>query len=87
MFKRALVALGLVGAMALMLVACSVTAYNGMGGLDQQVQSQWAQVENTYQRRATSSPVTARCDTTLSLMSTAAQPNGDWRAPLKSTAS
>jgi len=37
----------------LLIVAVGVTgAYNSLVGLDQKVQSQWAQVENQYQRRA-----------------------------------
>jgi len=42
------------GALALLLVlaaGCSVATYNGLVRLDQEVRSQWAQVENVYQRR------------------------------------
>ncbi len=37
---------------ALGLGAWGVTSYNGLVALDQEVQKQWAQVENVYQRRA-----------------------------------
>lgn len=40
----------IVGILAVVLYATGV--YNGLVGLDQKVQSQWGQVENTYQRRA-----------------------------------
>ena len=46
------------GCLAIVLVALLIGAvyvtgvYNRLVGLDQKVQSQWAQVENTYQRRA-----------------------------------
>ena len=37
---------------ALLLVAWAVSTYNGLVKSDQEVRSRWAQVENTYQRRA-----------------------------------
>lgn len=52
MSKKSLIVLAIVAAVVLLPVGCSVSTYNGLVGLDQQVQSQWAQVENTYQRRA-----------------------------------
>ncbi|MGZ5479611.1 MAG: LemA family protein [Candidatus Aminicenantales bacterium] len=36
----------------LVVVLYATGVYNGLVGLDQKVQSQWGQVENTYQRRA-----------------------------------
>jgi LemA protein len=39
-------------ALLLLAVGCSVSSYNKLVGLDQEVQKQWAQVENVYQRRA-----------------------------------
>jgi LemA protein len=36
----------------LIVVLYGTGVYNGLVGLDQKVQSQWGQVENTYQRRA-----------------------------------
>ena len=53
MFKW--VALGLIGILILFGLAVglyAVTTYNSLVSLDQAVQSQWAQVENVYQRRA-----------------------------------
>jgi LemA protein len=43
--------IALVGIIFLLGISC-VTSYNRLNGLDQAVQSQWGQVENTYQRRA-----------------------------------
>lgn len=51
MSKTLLIVLAAVAAFVLLPVGCSVSAYNGLIGLDQGVQSQWAQVENVYQRR------------------------------------
>jgi LemA protein len=43
----------LIGAAAVVILGFScVGTYNRLVGLDQEVQSQWAQVENAYQRRA-----------------------------------
>lgn len=42
----------LVLVLSLGLVAWGVSAYNGLVGLDEAVDSAWAQVENVYQRRA-----------------------------------
>ena len=53
MFKW--VALGLIGILILFGLAVglyAITTYNSLVSLDQAVQSQWAQVENVYQRRA-----------------------------------
>jgi LemA protein len=44
--------LGIVVVLVLALVASVIGSYNSLVGLDQQVLSQWAQVENVYQRRA-----------------------------------
>ena len=52
MSKKALIVLGIVAAAVLLPIGCGVSAYNGLVALDQQVQTQWAQVENVYQRRA-----------------------------------
>src|SRR5262245_19228733 len=49
------IALGVVGAIALIAIIFGATiasTYNTLVGLDQAAQSQWAQVENVYQRRA-----------------------------------
>src|SRR5215510_9744159 len=49
------IALGVVGAIVLVLLifgGAIASTYNTLVRLDQQVQSQWAQVENVYQRRA-----------------------------------
>jgi LemA protein len=51
MSKKALIALAIVAVAILLPVGCGVSTYNDLVGLDQQVQSQWAQVENVYQRR------------------------------------
>jgi LemA protein len=51
MSKKALIVLGIVAAAILLPAGCGISAYNGLVSLDQQVQSQWAQVENVYQRR------------------------------------
>lgn len=50
--KTVWIVLAVVAALVLLPVGCSVSTYNGLIGLDQQVQAQWAQVENVYQRRA-----------------------------------
>src|SRR6185503_1916685 len=49
------IALGVVGAIVLIVLifgAGIAGTYNSLNTLDQATQSQWAQVENTYQRRA-----------------------------------
>jgi LemA protein len=49
------IALAIVGAIILVGIILGVAvagAYNSLVGLDQSVQSQWGQVQNTYQRRA-----------------------------------
>jgi LemA protein len=51
MSKKALIVLGIVAAAILLPAGCGISAYNGLVNLDQKVQSQWAQVENVYQRR------------------------------------
>jgi LemA protein len=50
--KTLLLVVGAVVALLLLAVGCSVSSYNGLVALDQEVQKQWAQVENVYQRRA-----------------------------------
>lgn len=50
MSKKLLITLAI--ALGILLpVGCSVSVYNGLVRLDQQVKSQWGQVENVYQRR------------------------------------
>src|SRR4030042_116246 len=44
--------LGIVVLLVVVLVASVIGSYNSLVGLDQKVLSQWAQVENVYQRRA-----------------------------------
>ena len=51
MSKKALIVLAIVAVAALLPLGCGVSTYNDLVSLDQQVQSQWAQVENVYQRR------------------------------------
>ena len=51
MSKKALIVLAIVVVAALLPVGCGISTYNSLVSLDQQVQSQWAQVENVYQRR------------------------------------
>ena len=51
MSKNALIVFGIVAAAILLPAGCGISSYNGLVSLDQQVQSQWAQVENVYQRR------------------------------------
>src|SRR5437868_7660924 len=49
------IALGVLAAIILFVLVLGGTiasTYNSLGGLDQGVQSQWAQVQNVYQRRA-----------------------------------
>lgn len=50
--KKGLIALIVVVALGLILYSCGKGTYNSMVTLDQQVDAQWAQVENVYQRRA-----------------------------------
>ncbi|HEX2879363.1 MAG TPA: LemA family protein, partial [Polyangiaceae bacterium] len=50
--KTVWIVLAVVAALVLLPAGCSVSTYNNLIGLDQQVQAQWAQVENVYQRRA-----------------------------------
>jgi LemA protein len=50
--KILLIVVGGLVALALLAVGCSVQTYNSLVSLDQEVQKQWAQVENVYQRRA-----------------------------------
>jgi len=49
--KKMLVVVGVVVAALLLCGGCGMTTYNGLVSLDQEVQSQWAQVQNAYQRR------------------------------------
>src|SRR5262245_59903304 len=51
MSKKALIVLAIVAVAVLLPVGCGISKYNGLVSLDQQVQAQWAQVENVYQRR------------------------------------
>ena len=51
MSKKLLITLAIVTLAILLPIGCSVSTYNGLVGLDQQVKSQWGQVENVYQRR------------------------------------
>jgi LemA protein len=50
--KRSTIAAGLIALVVLLLLGAGVRSYNHLVALDQRVSSQWAQVENTYQRRA-----------------------------------
>ncbi|MEQ9438858.1 MAG: LemA family protein [Cyclobacteriaceae bacterium] len=43
---------GIIAAIAIVLIAGYFNIYNGMVGLEEEVSSSWAQVENQYQRRA-----------------------------------
>jgi LemA protein len=52
MNKKLLIILGILAAIVLLPIGCSVSTYNSLVTLDEQVKSQWAQVENVYQRRA-----------------------------------
>lgn len=55
MSKGSKIALGVVGALLLLVLICGswlAGTYNTLVRLDQATQSQWAQVENVYQRRA-----------------------------------
>jgi LemA protein len=51
MSRTLIVVLALLGLVVFMPAGCGVSSYNRLVGLDQAVQSQWAQVENAYQRR------------------------------------
>ena len=50
--KLLVIVVGGLVALLLLAVGCSVSNYNKLVTLDQEVQKQWAQVENVYQRRA-----------------------------------
>jgi LemA protein len=50
--KAVLVTLGVLAALALVVVLYGVGAYNGLVNQQQAVDAQWAQVQNVYQRRA-----------------------------------
>ncbi|HEY9561411.1 MAG TPA: LemA family protein [Anseongella sp.] len=50
--KKGIIALIVVVVLGLILYSCGKGTYNSMVTLDQQVEAQWAQVENVYQRRA-----------------------------------
>ena len=55
MTKGSKIALGVVGALLLLVLICGswvAGSYNTLVKLDQATQAQWGQVENTYQRRA-----------------------------------
>lgn len=47
-----LIALAVIAVIVLFVVGSIASTYNGLVSLDQQTRSQWAQVENAYQRRA-----------------------------------
>ncbi len=49
--KKALIAVIIVVAILVIIVGKGVSAYNNIIALEEGVKSQWAQVENTYQRR------------------------------------
>jgi LemA protein len=51
MSKKTLIALAVVAAAVVLPIGCGISSYNELISLDQQVKSQWAQVENVYQRR------------------------------------
>jgi len=46
------IALGVVGLLLLVVVGGGISSYNGLVAADQDVQAQWGQVQNVYQRRA-----------------------------------
>jgi LemA protein len=50
--KFLVIVVGGMVALLLLAVGCSVSSYNKLVSLEQEVQKQWAQVENVYQRRA-----------------------------------
>src|SRR4051812_15304633 len=52
MSKTLLVVLAVLGLVVLLPAGCGASSYNRLVGLDQAAQSQWAQVENAYQRRS-----------------------------------
>ena len=49
--KKALIAIIIVVAILVIIVGKGISAYNNIIALEEGVKSQWAQVENTYQRR------------------------------------
>jgi LemA protein len=50
--KTVLITLGIIGALVLGIVLAGVGTYNGLVNKQQDVDGQWAQVQNAYQRRA-----------------------------------
>jgi LemA protein len=50
--KVLIIALVVLAVVVLAVGACTVRIYNGLVGLDQNVNEKWAQVQNVYQRRA-----------------------------------
>jgi LemA protein len=50
--KTSLVALGALGVLLLCLVGWLVISYNSLIGLDENVQTQWSNLQSSYQRRA-----------------------------------
>src|SRR5678816_3465846 len=50
--KTSLVVLGALGVLLLCLVGWFVVAYNGLISLDENVQTQWSNLQSNYQRRA-----------------------------------
>jgi LemA protein len=49
--KTALIVVGVIAVFVLMLAKCGVGTYNKMVSMDESVTSQWAEVQNQYQRR------------------------------------
>ncbi|PRQ02504.1 LemA family protein [Enhygromyxa salina] len=52
MKRSAVIALGVVGLVVFIIIAMIAGTYNSLVSLNEGVSGQWAQVENTYQRRA-----------------------------------
>src|SRR5690242_17007664 len=50
--RRASYAIWIALAIGVIIVISMISSYNSLVGLDQQVQAQWGQVQNVYQRRA-----------------------------------
>lgn len=50
--KKALIVIGILVGLLVIVVAMAAAGYNRLVGLDQNVDKQWAQVQNVYQRRA-----------------------------------
>ena len=52
MMKALLIVLGLIVVFVLLMIASAIGSYNGLVSASQATDSQWAQVQNVYQRRA-----------------------------------